>query len=394
MNNDSVLGQGSSGQGMLYLLIMTIMFSGANAERVIESNKSVGMKATAWILALISTLVSIFAMVFVIVHRQNKIVRVGQPFFLCLICFGSFLMSLSLYFDAGSIEEIPGIEWAALDKLCISQLWCMYCGMLIVLGALICKLWRAEKACQFRKGQKILVRHVLWPFALLIVAEVALLIAATVVCPPAWGEVLMDPFGSSVLINSTLLDLDMELVDTADKLPKCFSSPLPAVNALKGASHALIVISQIVVIWMAYQTRNIPEEIVDTKRVYYLMLCHFILYVPYLLLEYGVVPCKKAYHYISLILPFLFSVTSVGFLVFPKVYYVFYFKRHGKLPDSVVSIVLPPQKIHVSGVSSSTGVSAATSKRMSGDTRVTPSTTSHTSTADVEDSVRKNSNES
>ena len=79
MNNDSVLGQGSSGQGMLYLLIMTIMFSGANAERVIESNKSVGMKATAWILALISTLVSIFAMVFVIVHRQNKIVRVGQP---------------------------------------------------------------------------------------------------------------------------------------------------------------------------------------------------------------------------------------------------------------------------------------------------------------------------
>lgn len=303
-------------------------------------------------------------------------------------------MSLSLYFDAGSIEEIPDIEWAALDKLCISQLWCMYCGMLIVLGALICKLWRAEKACQFRKGQKVLVRHVLWPFALLIVTEIILLIVATVVCPPKWGEVLMDPFGSSVLNNSTLLDLDMSLVDTADKLPKCFSSPLPAVTALKAASHALIVISQIVVIWMAYQTRNIPEEIVDTKRVYYLMLCHFILYVPYLLLAYGVIPSKKAYHYISLIFPFLFSITSVAFLVFPKVYYVFYFKRHGKLPDAVVSIVLPPQKIHVSGVSSTVRGSAATSKRISGDTRGAPSSTSHTSTADVDDSVKKKYNSS
>lgn len=264
--------------------------------------------------------------------------------------------------------------------------------MLIVLGALICKLWRAEKACQFRKGQKVLVRHVLWPFALIIVAEIILLIAATIVCPPAWGEVLMDPFGAAVLNNSTLLDLDMTLVDNTDKLPKCFASPLPAVNALKAASHALIVISQIVVIWMAYQTRNIPEEIVDTKRVYYLMLCQFTLYVPFLLLEYGVIPSRNVYHYISLIFPFLFSVTSVGFLVFPKVYYVFYFKRHGKLPDSVVSIVLAPEKIHISGVSSTrASVATASSKRISGDAINVQSNTSYNSTTDADDSIKRRS---
>jgi len=303
-------------------------------------------------------------------------------------------MSFSLYFDAGSIEEIPGIAWAELDKLCVAQLWCMYCGILIVLGALICKLWRAEKACQFRKGQKILVRHVLWPFVLLIIAEIILLVAATVVCPPKWGEVLMDPFTSSVLNNSTLLDIDMMLVDNEEKLPMCFSSPSPAAAALKGSSHALIVISQIVVLWMAYHTRNIPEEIVDTKRVYYLILCQFILYVPYLLFEYGAIPSRKSYHYISLIFKFLFSVTSVGFLVFPKVYYVFYFQRHGKLPDSVNSIILPPQKVHVSGVSSTRGSSttAITNKRISSDTRGAPSTTSHTST--VDDSANRHSDNS
>mmetsp|Transcript_4415 Transcript_4415/g.10604 ORF Transcript_4415/g.10604 Transcript_4415/m.10604 type:complete len:408 (-) Transcript_4415:4344-5567(-) len=398
MTNDSVPGQGWSGQRgsttraspWFSLLLAKIMFSRASAERVIESNKSVAMEATAWILALVSTLVSLFAMVFVIVCRENKIVTVGQPFFLCMICFGSLLMSVSIYFDAGSIEEIPGIEWAALDKLCIAQLWCLYCGMLIVLAALICKLWRAEKVCQFRKGQRILVRHVLWPFALIILLEIILLAVATAVCPPVWGEVLVDPFDAYTLNNSTLLNLNITLVDTADKMPKCFASPQPATIALQAISHALIVISQIVVIWMAYQTRRIPEEMVDTKRVYYLMLCQFILYIPYLLLEYGVIPSRRAYHFTGLIFPFLFSVTAVGFLVFPKVYYVFYYRRHGRLPESVVSIVMT-KNVYVSGVSSTRGSSkssvpkAATNERISG----FPTSTARTSTIEVDDSIKR-----
>ena len=302
-------------------------------------------------------------------------------------------MSLSLYFDAGSIEEIPEIKWKVLDRLCVLQLWCMYCGMLIVLVALICKLWRAEKACQFRKGQTILVQHVLWPLAIIIVTEFVLLLTATFVCPPAWGEVLIDPFDAAVLNNTSMLDLNITSVDTSDKLPKCFASPLPAVTALKASSHALIVVAQIVVIWMAYQTRKIPEDIVDTKRVYYLMVCHFILYVPFLLLEYGVIPCGRAFHYFSLVFPFLFSVTSVGFLVFPKVYYIFYYKRNGRLPRSA-SIVLQNDKVHVSGLGPirASVASAVTSKRASGDTRRTPSSTSRSSIAE-DNSSRSNSGE-
>lgn len=370
------------------LLLAATLLPQTNAERVIESSKSVGMTTTAWILALVSTLVSVLAMVFVLVYRENKIVTVGQPFFLCMICFGSFLMSASLYFDAGSIEEIPDIKWSVLDKLCVLQLWCTYCGMLIVLVALICKLWRAEKACQFRKGQKILVQHVLWPLALIIGTEFILLLTATFVCPPSWGEVLLDPFEDAAsLLNMTdknMVDLNITLVDTFDKMPKCFATPLPSVLALQISSHALIVLAQIVVLCMAYQTRNIPEDIVDTKRVYYLVLCHFVLYVPFVLVQYGVIPCGKAYHYFDLVFPFLFSVTSVGFLVFPKVYFVFYQKRHGRLPK-LASSILSDENIHVSGVdpshrSSRASMASASSKRASNDTR--PSNTpSHTSTA-------------
>ena len=72
-------GINTTGAPWFFLLLAAIMMSGANAERVIESSKSVGMTTTAWVLALVSTLVSFFAMCFVIVYRKNKIVTVGQP---------------------------------------------------------------------------------------------------------------------------------------------------------------------------------------------------------------------------------------------------------------------------------------------------------------------------
>ena len=265
-------------------------------------------------------------------------------------------MSISLYFDAGAIEEIPDIKWSTLDNLCVLQLWCMYCGMLIVLVALICKLWRAEKVCQFRKGRKILVQHVIWPFAAIVVIEFSLMMAATIHCPPTWQEILLNPFveGNNPFVagsNSTSTGEIIVTDSSDDMLPKCFFNPMPAVVALRASSHALIVLSQIVVIWMAYQTRKIPEEVVDTKRVYYLMVCWFCLYIPFLLLEYGVIPSGRVYYYFDLIFPFLFSIAAVCFLVGPKVYYLFYYKRHGNLPASIrSSIVAPSNKVHVSGV--------------------------------------------
>lgn len=342
---------------LLCLSLLATLVSFTTAEREILSTKPVGMKATALVLGTVSTLQAVLAMVFVIAFRSNKIVTVGQPFFLCLICFGAFLISVSFYFDAGTIEEIEGIKMKTLDRLCVLQMWSVYCGMLVVLFALFCKTWRADKTCQFRKNQRITVRNVIWPFAVILVIEFVLLATAAFICPPYWQEMPKDYFGANITDTNTgngtdtkMILLDGEPMNADDFVPKCFANPVPAANVLKICSHVLIVIAIILVIWMAYQTRNIPEVIVDTKRVYYLMVFHLVIYVPYLLLQYGVIPSGRFYHYLGCIFPFLFSTTSVGFLVFPKVYYVFYFKRHGRLPDSVgSSIIGSSNKIHVSG---------------------------------------------
>jgi hypothetical protein len=62
-----------------FLLLTATLVSSANAQRTIKSSKSVGFTTTAWVLASVSTLVSVLAMVFVIVYRSDKIVTVGQP---------------------------------------------------------------------------------------------------------------------------------------------------------------------------------------------------------------------------------------------------------------------------------------------------------------------------
>ena len=318
--------------------------------------------------------------------------------FLWLICLGALLQSIYLYFDAGSIEEIMDITWKRLDKLCITQLWCLYIGMLTVLVALICKLWRAERVCQFRRGQTILVRHVIWPFAVLVVVELALLTVATTVYPPFWQEVLMDPFDDTINItdnNSTanlmaILGimgndddnngggtiepgaLDEENLEMLDELmmPTCFYRPVPAMTALRAVSHVLIVSAQLLVLWMGYQTRNISDDLVDTDLVFYMILSWLILYIPYLLLEFGIIPSGNAYHYLALIFPFLFAMLAPGFLIAPKAYFVFYEKRHGKYPErrarrllswtsNRTSIVASTGRTRVSGVTRAGDATAA-----------------------------------
>lgn len=149
-----------------------------------------------------------------------------------------------------------------------------------------------------------------------------------------------------------------------DLIPKCFYSPLPAVTALRAISHMLIIIAQILVIWMGHQTRKLSDDLVDTDHVFFMMVCLLALYIPFLFLEYGVIPIGRGYHYCTLIFPFCLSMLSIGFLIAPKVYWVFYQKKYGKYPDyrsssSTRMSLAGSGRIHVSGVGPSLKKNAA-----------------------------------
>lgn len=79
-----------------------------------------------------------FCSLFVFYYRKDRIVSIGQPEFLYLICFGSFLLALPIILK--SFDEGHGWTIAMLNSSCTSQAWLKYLGILTVDMALFSKV--------------------------------------------------------------------------------------------------------------------------------------------------------------------------------------------------------------------------------------------------------------
>jgi len=226
--------------------------------------------------------------------------------------------------------------------------------------SLFCKLWRAEKVCQFRKGQRILVKHVLWPFVVLVCLEIVIIIVSTILRPPSWQKIQLDPFRNATTAND-------DNIDDAGQFETCNIQKDRTTVIIIALSHTLMLVTQSIVIWMAFKTRNISEALVDTKRVYQLMICQMILFLLYMLWSYGVIPAGNLYYMIESFLPFLYSITSVGFLICPKIYYVWYEKYHdGQLPEGATTLGVGTVKVYgVNNANSSDTTTTKSTKRSS-----------------------------
>jgi hypothetical protein len=119
---------------------------------------------------------------------------------LYLVCFGCILLSSQLYFiivtkyasnevkdtnNDGKITD-EDIHPAYLDANCIAQMWFDNVGLIIIYMAIFCKLWRAYKVTRFRRNIKILPKHVIYPFVVILTAVIVLTIAQTILSTFIW----------------------------------------------------------------------------------------------------------------------------------------------------------------------------------------------------------------
>jgi hypothetical protein len=110
-----------------------------------------------------------------------------------------------------------------------------------------------EKVTQFRRGRKIEVRHVIKPFALMIVGALGLLVAWTIAYPPTWKRVTSDgednnTFGFCELSTTFAITLDL-----------------------------LITVAVVTALWMSCKTRHLPEDISDSRRVFQTLTAHLVI---------------------------------------------------------------------------------------------------------------------
>ena len=132
---------------------------------------------------------SLGAAVWVVMRRDKMVVRVSQPPFLLLICFGTLVTGSSIY--AMGVDD--GIaSQRGCNIACMATPWFVAIGFSIIFAALFSKIWRLnilmKSATRFRRIQ-VKVTDVMLPFALLMILNVAFLLTWTIVDPLRWERV-------------------------------------------------------------------------------------------------------------------------------------------------------------------------------------------------------------
>jgi len=220
------------------------------------------------IILIVSAMIcSIGAWVFVYRYRKKPIVAMGQPEFMCNLCFGALLLPIGLVFSLSvaffnhnengviPIESNIGIF---LNVCCNAVEWLMVLGFFIIYSSLLCKIYRIMKITQqpLRRGLKILPRHVLWPFVLVLILNVSLLIA--------WSASGTSKYKIAEIPGTNQSygyceNIDDPEIDTASL------AYLHTLNALGG-------IVQIILIVLACKIRKLNQELGDSKRILRLIL--------------------------------------------------------------------------------------------------------------------------
>ena len=278
------------------------------------------------VLVVVATLCIVASWIFVYCFRNRPIVAMGQPLMLAVLCFGALLITVGmifqvvLWFDAGSKDTID------LDICCSLIIWLQYIGNIIILTILLCKLYRTFKVVQFRRGQKILPRHVFGPFLVIVLLFIGILIAWEIVYPIHY---VIIPYPGETE------DVGVGCVSINEKGSIIFETTL------------LVVVTLLIIgiMWLACKIRNINEEIGDSRRIFrllLLMLINSILYNTVINIVYrtnisglGTLGRSSIVFTANILVNFVFVMGSIGFLILPRMYYVWYERVHGHLPESV-----------------------------------------------------------
>jgi hypothetical protein len=160
---------------------------------LIEDRNLVGSKVIlfCWILASIGVIVSIVFAFLSVLRRSLPQIQASQPFFLVLLCTGTFLMACSIF--PTTLQE--PMESGLLNTGCMLDLCLLSLGFSTTFAALFSKTWRINRlhrnSKKFRRVQ-IGARDVLWPFAILATLNVVVLTVWTVMSPLEYTRTAID----------------------------------------------------------------------------------------------------------------------------------------------------------------------------------------------------------
>lgn len=231
-------------------------------------------------------------------HRKHRVVIASQPFFLGIICIGCLIMASSiipLSFD-DSIASTEGCSIA-----CMAFPWLLSIGFTTTFAALFSKVWRLNQvisnSMQMRRVA-VKEKDVILPFVVLMTANVAVLLAWTIVDPLKW-----------VRTNPDTQYQSNGYCESEGQSAWKFLIPLGLLNGLA------LVMANI----QAFRARNISTEYSESSYIMFAMvslLQSLIIGVPLLII---VNDNEVARYFVWCGIIFIVTTSILGVMFIPKV---------------------------------------------------------------------------
>mmetsp|Transcript_12251 Transcript_12251/g.28745 ORF Transcript_12251/g.28745 Transcript_12251/m.28745 type:complete len:347 (-) Transcript_12251:584-1624(-) len=265
---------------------------------------------------IISTIVNVGSLIFLYWFRDEPIVAMGQPRLLTVMCFGSFLFSLTLTIGHLNViggDSLLGTQEVRWYSLCRFAKWLWIFSESIVEQIIFWCLYRVYKVMQFRRNQVVLPRHIIAPF---LAGMTVPLVVFAVYSKVKYSR---EPDKDKCDDDPDVFYLIYSIRMSSTVATLAFSSKLQHVQESVGDTRRIQRFQVLKVItasvWIPYYFTPVPNKLDDAiadsvamQRVYLILL-----YLPL----------------------FLDSVGSAIFLVFPRMYLLWYERVHGELPDHV-----------------------------------------------------------
>ncbi|CAB9514823.1 Gamma-aminobutyric acid (GABA) B receptor [Seminavis robusta] len=187
---------------------------------------------TLFVIAIVTVIVSA---AWVFIHQDESAVIASQPIFLYTICFASGLSGLTILIAA--FDESWGMDQAALTHMCFAWTWLDAMATTVIYSALFTKLWRTNR-CLREKTNNIALWRVMWPFALFLLAAVAIMTAMTIHSDYGWVRFVVDEeSGESVGYCSGETLYFLVPLHTVHMIPICLSAFMALKTKEFGDTH-------------------------------------------------------------------------------------------------------------------------------------------------------------
>jgi hypothetical protein len=219
--------------------------------------------------------------------------------------------------------------------------------------SIFCKLWRAYKVTRFRRNVKILPKHVIYPFVVILTSVIVLTIAQTILDPPRYElQAFMDwdfslngtGTGTGTITNYGVCrtqgegdyNTEFQWNNTEPTITNTYddSNDSNQYEWISSTIFWLQAISILIMLGMAFVVRNIPEDISDSRHV-----CHSLCAGCYCTCSLWIIwGIGFAFQNLNVMASSRGLIKSfqvyafVGYLIFPKIYAVCYEKKNGHLP--------------------------------------------------------------